>query len=246
MSSQKRKALSYEQTRTILLLIEFLSIPLTSIDFKSFCQDNKQVFGEPYRKDNTTPGSRLRRDCQKLFGRLKNKTISEYAAFLDRHNVPLSSCTTELKMTSHDEDNAKKNAPPSFREKTDDFDIDEYDSDDSNSEFESDDSKLEPPLLERRTTPIRRHQTRSSTGASTDTEDINFNGLAVTKRTVSGSTPDRPPRKRTPSRSRDSSTHNRSNTIVIRHSKSRTPGRRNRDTHYWVIPPPEESPNGTA
>eukprot|EP00978_Attheya_sp_CCMP212_P044140 scaffold301625_cov59-Attheya_sp.AAC.1 len=134
MYSQKRKALSYEQTRNALLLIELLNTPLTYIAFKSLCQDNKLVFGEPYSvKDNTTPESRLRRDCQQLFGRIKKKTISEYTAFLEQHNVPLSSCTIELMMTSRVQDNAKK-APPSFRERTDEFaTTSEYD---TNSEFE--------------------------------------------------------------------------------------------------------------
>jgi hypothetical protein len=233
MSSQKRKkakALTPEQTSLALHYIEALNKPLTSIDFRGLCQDHKAVFGEPYTQGNTTLVSKLRRDCQQLFGRLKKKTISEYSAFLEEHHVPLSDCTIALMSGDY----AKKNAPPSFRGEPE-VDLSEYDSDDESGTESDDDSKLEPPPLQRNTTPSRHYPTRSSTSGSTDPGDLNFNGLAVTPR--------RTPKKRSSSRSRDPSTHNRSNRL----SNSRTPSRRNmREDFYWAIPGPEESPNGTA
>eukprot|EP00978_Attheya_sp_CCMP212_P019838 scaffold56192_cov32-Attheya_sp.AAC.2 len=233
MSSQKRKALTSEQTRLALHYIELLNKPLTSIDFRGLCQDHKAVFGEPYTKENTTPQSQLRRDCQQLFGRLKKKTVTEYIAFLVQYNIPLSKCTIDMM----NEDKIKKNAPSSFRGESE-IDLSEYDSDDEPETESDDDSKLEPPLLKRNTTPSRHYPTRSSsTAESTDPGDLNFNGLAVTPR--------RTPKKRSSSRSRDPSTHNRSNRL----SNSRTPSRRNimrEDFRFWAIPGPEESPNGTA
>jgi hypothetical protein len=247
MSSQKqKKPLSQTEVKQALVHIESLNLPLVDIDFKALCNSIPEVFGPPFQKQNNNLEFRRRRHHQNLFLRLKKKTISEYVAFLEKHDVPPSSCTHQLLMTMKSSNtNLFANATPeSFRERRADESPSEYESDNF-EESEDDESEAAPSPPARKSTPGRHYATRSSKGGSTDPEDIDFNAMSL-HRTYLPPTPDRKPKARTTSRSRDSSTRNRS---VTRISHSRTPSRRTGTTHeleYWAIPRPEDSPNGTS
>jgi hypothetical protein len=116
MSSQKqKKPLSQTEVKQALVHIESLNLPLVDIDFKALCNSIPEVFGPPFQKQNNNLEFRRRRHHQNLFLRLKKKTISEYVAFLELHDVPPSSCTHQLLMTMTSSNTnlfAKKNAPP--------------------------------------------------------------------------------------------------------------------------------------